>query len=94
MPYILEIFTRRARPTAASHAAKTRMTIGVENEIIELELRIRTEIIINKDSIMPSIHKRVDIKWDRNIRVPKRASEKAKVKLSKVGATLVIMISS
>lgn len=94
MPYVLEILTKRARPTAASHAAKTKMTIGVENEIIELELRISTEIMINRDSIIPSIHRRVDIKWDRNIRVPKRAKKKAKIKLSKVGATLVIMILS
>lgn len=87
----METFTKRARPTAASHAAKTKIIIGVGNEIIELELRISIEIIINSDSTIPSMHRRVDIRWDRNISVPSRASVKAKVKLSIVGVTLVIM---
>lgn len=59
---MFETFTSRASPTAASHAAKTRITIGVGNAIIELEFNVEVEVIINSESIMPSKHSRVDIR--------------------------------
>lgn len=68
----MDTFTRRANPTAASHAANTRMVIGMGIEFIELELRVVMEIMINRDSIIPSKHRRVDIRCERNIRVPNR----------------------
>lgn len=49
------------------------------------------EIVINRDNIMPSRHKRVDIRWCRNISAPSRHREKAKSKLMNVGVILVIV---
>lgn len=57
---------------AAWHAANTKIMIGMGIEIIELAFRVVIEVIINKDSIIPSKQRRVDIRWDRNIRVPMR----------------------
>lgn len=88
---MFDTFTSRARPTAASHAAKTRMIIGIGIVFIELEFNEDTEVIINRDNIMPSRHKRVDIRWERNIRVPRSDRVKAKVRLRKADDILVIM---
>lgn len=59
---MLEILTRRARPTAASHAANTRIVMGIGIEIMELEFNVDNEVIINRESIMPSKQRSVDIK--------------------------------
>lgn len=83
--------TSRARPTAASQAAKTRIIMGMGIEIMELEFKEVTEVIINSDSIMPSRHRRVDIRWERNIRVPKSDKINANVRLRKADDILVIM---
>lgn len=91
MPYVLETFTRRASPTAASHAANTKIVMGIGIEIIEFEFRVAIEVIINSDSIIPSRQRRVDIRWDRNIRVPRSESVKASVRFRKMAVMLVIM---
>lgn len=88
---MLETFTSKARPTAASHAANTKIKIGIGIEIIELVFRIIIEVIINKESIIPSKHSKVDIRCVRNIRVPMRDKMKDKVRLRKAGVILVIM---
>lgn len=59
---MFEIFTSRARPTAASQAANTKMVIGMVMEAIELEFNVDVEVIMNRDSIIPSKHRRVDIR--------------------------------
>lgn len=59
---MLDTFTSRARPTAASQAANTKMVIGIGMEIMELEFNVDIEVIINRDSIIPSRHRRVDIR--------------------------------
>ena len=69
---------------AASHAAKTRIMMGTDIEIMEFEFRVEIEVIINRDNIIPSKQSKVDIKWDRNIKVPIREREKARSKLRKV----------
>lgn len=81
---MFDTLTSKARPTAASHAANTRMVIGIGIDAIEFEFREATEVMINNDSIIPSRHKRVDIKWDRNISVPRSENVKASVRLMKV----------
>lgn len=81
---MFDTLTSKARPTAASHAANTRMVIGIGIDAIEFEFREATEVIINNDSIIPSRHRRVDIKWDRNMSVPKSENVKASVRLVKV----------
>lgn len=88
---MLDTFTSKASPTAASHAAKTRIVIGIGIELIELELRVAIEVMINRDSIMPSKHRRVDMRWERNMSVPKSDSVKDKVRLKKADVMLVIM---
>lgn len=80
---MFEIFTSRARPTAASQAAKTRIVMGMVMEIMELEFNVDVEVMINRDNIIPSRQRRVDIKWERNMKVPSRDSIKAKVKFRK-----------
>lgn len=88
---MFETFTSRASPTAASQAAKTKMVMGIGMELMELEFREVTEVILNKDNTMPSRHSNVDIRWERNISVPRSDSEKAMVRLKKVDGILVIM---
>lgn len=55
--------------------------MGVGNEIIELEFKVEVDVMMNSESIIPSKHRRVDIRWDRNIKVPKNESKKARVRL-------------
>lgn len=57
--------------------------IGIGIEIMELEFNVDIDVMINRDNIIPSRHRRVDIRWERNIRVPKSDRENAIVKLRK-----------
>lgn len=59
---MFDTFTSRARPTAASQAANTRMVMGIGMETMELEFNVDMEVMTNKDSIIPSRHSRVDIR--------------------------------
>ena len=88
---MFDTFTRRANPTASSHAANTRIVIGIGIDAIELEFKVAIEVMINRDNIMPSKHRSVDIRWERNVRVPKSDKVKASVRLRKADAILVIM---
>lgn len=82
---MFEIFANRARPTAASQAANTRITIGIGNIIIECVFRGVIVAKMNRDNIMPSRQRRVDIRCDRNIRVPRKEKVKARVMLNMAG---------
>lgn len=82
---MFEIFASKARPTAASQAAKTKIMMGIGNIIIECVFRGVIVARTNSDSIIPSRHKRVDIRWARNIRVPNKEKAKASVMLSTAG---------
>lgn len=81
---MLETFTKRASPTAASHAANTRMVMGIGIEARELEFNVDNEVMINRESIIPSRQRSVDIRWERNMRVPRSDRVNANVKLKKV----------
>jgi hypothetical protein len=59
------------------------MVIGMVMEIMELEFNVDVEVMTNSDSIIPSRQRRVDIKWERNIKVPSRDNVKAIVKFRK-----------
>lgn len=50
---------------------------------MEFEFKVDIEVMINRDNIIPSRHSRVDIRWERNIRVPKSDRVNAIVKLKK-----------
>ena len=88
---MFDTFTRRANPTASSHAADTRIGIGIGIDAIELEFKVAIEVMINRDNIMPSKRRSVDIRWERNVRVPKSDKVKASVRLRKADVILVIM---
>lgn len=62
---MLETITRRASPTAASQAANTSRMIGNINDSVKWVLRAVNVIRTNSESIMPSRHRRDDIRWDR-----------------------------
>lgn len=82
---MFEIFASKARPTAASQAANTRITIGMGNMIIECVFRGVIVARMNSESIIPSKHRSVDIRWDRNMRVPRSEKVKARVMLNTAG---------
>lgn len=61
----MDTITRRAKPTAASHAANTNKVMGIINDKEKWKFIIRREHRTNIDNIIPSKHKSDDIKWDR-----------------------------
>ena len=87
----METITRRARPTAASHAAKTKITMGIVYISRECAVKVVVETMIKSVSIIPSRHRSVDIRWDRKSSVPRRENMNAVMKLRKVGVIMVIM---
>ena len=72
MPYAFDTITSRDRPSAASQASKTSKIMGIILASVKCELRIVRAAITNRDSIIPSRHKRKDIRWDRYISSPAR----------------------
>lgn len=54
--------TSRASPTAASHAANTRIIIGIMKASGNWEFSEINELIRKSESIMPSKHSSVDIR--------------------------------
>lgn len=60
--YVLDALTRRASPTAALNASKTKITMAARNIIIEWELRNVIVAVMNNESSMPSGHRRVDMR--------------------------------
>lgn len=54
--------TSRERPKAASQAANTNRIMGIMLAKTRWELRIVTAIVTNRDNIMPSRHRRDDMR--------------------------------
>lgn len=71
--------TSRDKPRAASQAANTSSTIGIMLDVVRCVFRIITVTITNMDNIMPSRHRREDIRWDRYSNRPSREIVKANV---------------
>lgn len=69
---MFDTITSKDRPSAASQAAKTSRMIGIMLARVKCEFRIVRVAITNKDNIIPSRHKREDIRWDRYINIPIR----------------------
>lgn len=61
---MFDTITSKDRPNAASQAANTSKIIGVMLASVKWLFRIAMVIIMNRDSIIPSRHKREDIRWD------------------------------
>lgn len=76
---MLDTITSRDRPRAASQAANTNSTIGIMLDVIRCVFRIITVTMTNIDSIMPSRHRREDIRWDRYSSRPSREIVKANI---------------
>ena len=74
---MLDTITSRDRPSAASQAAKTSKMIGIMLASVKCKLRIVRADITNRDSIIPSRHRREDIRWDRYISNPTRETANA-----------------
>lgn len=62
---MLDTITNRDRPNAASQAANTSRIIGIMLASVKWLFRIIKVIMMNRDSIIPSKHRREDIRWDR-----------------------------
>ena len=71
--------TSRDRPNAASQAANTSKIMGIILAKVKCEFRIIRVAIINRDSIIPSRHRRDDIRWDRYINSPVRDTVNATI---------------
>lgn len=69
---MFDTITSRDRPSAASQAAKTNRIMGIILARVKWVFRIVKVAIINRDSIIPSRHRRDDIRWDRYISRPVR----------------------
>ena len=62
VPYVFDTITSRDRPRAASQAAKTSKMMGIMLAKVKCEFRIIRVAIMNRDNIIPSRHKRDDIR--------------------------------
>lgn len=77
MPYVFDTITSRDNPSAASQAANTSRMMGIILARVKCEFRIIRVAITNRDSTIPSRHKRDDIRWDRYINNPVRDTANA-----------------
>ena len=62
MPYVFDTITSKDRPSAASQVAKTSRMIGIILAKVKCEFRIIRVAMINRDNIIPSRHRREDIR--------------------------------
>ena len=58
---MFDTITSKNRPSAASQAAKTSRMIGIILAKVKCEFRIISVAMTNRDSIIPSRHRREDI---------------------------------
>lgn len=59
---MFDTITSKDRPSAASQAAKTSKIIGIMLAKVKCEFRIIRAAMINRDNIIPSRHRREDIR--------------------------------
>lgn len=82
MPCVRAVATRRASPALASQAEKASRIMGADEKFAESKCSVHRDKPINRESIIPSKHKRADSRWVRwNAKPAKpriKADEKAK----------------
>lgn len=82
MPWVRAVATRRARPALASQAENAKRSIGAAEKFVEFSCKVQMERAINKESIIPSRHRRTERRWVRWNASPvsprAKADEKAK----------------
>ena len=59
---MFDTITSKDRPSAASQAARTSKIIGIMLAKVKCEFRIIRVAMINRDNIIPSRHRREDIR--------------------------------
>lgn len=69
--------TSKARPALASQAEKASKIMGAAVKFVVLRYRVHKERARNRDSIMPSRHRRADKRWARLKASPVSPSVKA-----------------
>lgn len=67
-----DTITSRDKPSDASQATKTSKIIGIILARVKCEFKIIRVAMTNRDNIIPSRHRRDDIRWDRHINSPAR----------------------
>lgn len=74
--------TRRARPALASHAENANRSIGAAEKFVESSCKVQRDRAINRESIIPSRHRRAERRWvrwnARPVSPRMKADEKAK----------------
>lgn len=76
------VATSRARPALASQAEKASSSIGAAQRLVEFKWTVQRERAMNRESIIPSKHRRAERRWvrwnARPVRPKIKADEKAK----------------
>lgn len=62
MPYVFDTITSSDSPSAASQAAKTSRIMGIILAKVKCVFKIVRVAITNRDNIMPSKHRREDMR--------------------------------
>lgn len=75
---MLDTITSSERPTAASHAANTKSTIGSMFANVKCVVKIVIAPKVKSDNIIPSKHSSDDIRCARYIRSPNIETENAR----------------
>lgn len=65
MPWVRAVATSRASPALASQAENANRSIGEAEKLVVPSCKAHRERAINKESIIPSKHKRADRRWVR-----------------------------
>lgn len=85
MPWVRAVATSRASPALASQAEKASRRTGEAEKLVDPSWRAQRESAINKESIIPSKHKRADSRWVRLNARPVSPSMKADEKVKWTG---------
>ena len=75
------VATKRASPALASQAENARRSIGEAEKWVVFSCRAHSERAINRESIIPSKHKRAERRWVRWNASPDNPSIKAEEKV-------------
>lgn len=79
------VATSKARPALASQAENAKRSMGAVEKVVVSNCRVHKASAMNRDSIMPSKHKRAESRWVRWKARPVSPSRKADEKLKCTG---------
>lgn len=81
MPWVRAVATSRARPALASQAENASRSRGEAEKLVEPSCKVHRESAMNKESIIPSKHRRADKRCVRLNARPVSPSMKADEKV-------------